>query len=295
MISVIIPVYNGKDFIERAIQSVIMQTYTDWELIVIDDCSTDNTYDIIKKYESPKIHILRNEENKGVGITRKVALDTAKGEFVTFLDADDYLKPDYLNMNILLQKQQNADVVYTSFTIFYPEANKEQVIKCGEYCLSETATPQMYFNQQTKFLTGKLFRRSLCETVNWSDKRVGEDVQTLFFLMYNADVVRTTDYSGYVHIFREGSLLANADTFLCCCGSTLSETEMVEFLYKKQDKVMLKYVATNAYNNFKMIQKLIRKKQFTKESMKKYNSWWVELKKWFNDPENKEILKIIDE
>lgn len=99
MISVIIPYFNRLNKIKKAIDSVFNQTYTDWELILIDDCSLDDTSDITSILQGPDLqHVLhiKNEFNKGPGYSRNRGIDSSKGEFLVFLDSDDELKPEFL-------------------------------------------------------------------------------------------------------------------------------------------------------------------------------------------------------
>ncbi len=94
-ISVIIPVYNTEKYIKRCIESVLRQSYNNFELILIDDGSTDNSLDICKQYKSDKTHIISNK-NQGVSITRNIGIEHAKGDFITFIDSDDWVLPNYL-------------------------------------------------------------------------------------------------------------------------------------------------------------------------------------------------------
>lgn len=107
-VSVIMPVYNGANFIEQAIESVLRQS-VDLELIVINDCSTDNTLDILKKYEGyPNIAVVTNEKNLGVADSRNKGVKLAKGQYVAFLDADDYWMDDKLNKQFALMEEKKA-------------------------------------------------------------------------------------------------------------------------------------------------------------------------------------------
>ncbi len=100
MISIVMPTYNRGYTIERAIESVRKQSYVDWELIIIDDASTDNTRQLLQKYISPKIHYYVNEVNEGANLSRNRGVEHAKGEFLTFLDSDNYWPNDKLEVQI---------------------------------------------------------------------------------------------------------------------------------------------------------------------------------------------------
>lgn len=103
LISIIMPAYNVSAFIEDSIDSVLNQTYTNWELIVVDDGSTDQTLSILKKY-SGLVTVLQHPcgVNRGVSLSRKLGIDHAKGKYIAFLDADDFFEPDKIEIQVEL-------------------------------------------------------------------------------------------------------------------------------------------------------------------------------------------------
>ena len=94
LVSIIMPSWNTDKFIRESIQSVINQTYVNWELIIVDDCSTDSTEDIISEFEDKRIKFFKNEKNCGAAISRNKALREAKGKWIAFLDSDDLWVPN---------------------------------------------------------------------------------------------------------------------------------------------------------------------------------------------------------
>lgn len=99
MISVIMPVYNVEKYVGESIQSVVNQTYPDWELIVVNDGSTDNTISAVTGFDDKRIKII-NQENQGVSVARNVGIDSAQGEFIAFLDGDDIYEPNFLEIMV---------------------------------------------------------------------------------------------------------------------------------------------------------------------------------------------------
>ena len=89
LVSIIMPSYNTGKFIKETIMSVITQTYTNWELIIVDDCSSDNTDEIVKSIKDSRIKYLKNEVNSGAAVSRNKALKEVKGRWIAFLDSDD--------------------------------------------------------------------------------------------------------------------------------------------------------------------------------------------------------------
>ena len=102
LVSIIMPSYNTGKFIEETINSVINQTYNNWELIIVDDCSNDNTDEIVKSIKDSRIVYLKNEKNSGAAVSRNKALKEAKGRWIAFLDSDDLWKREKLEKQINL-------------------------------------------------------------------------------------------------------------------------------------------------------------------------------------------------
>ncbi|HEX9980439.1 MAG TPA: glycosyltransferase family A protein, partial [Flavobacterium sp.] len=119
--SVIIPLYNKENFIGKTIESVLAQTFADFEIIIVDDCSTDNSLAKAKEYISEKIRIVHHESNKGLSASRNTGIKNAATEFITFLDADDLWKPTFLEkIRELTLKFPQADLFATSYMELYP-------------------------------------------------------------------------------------------------------------------------------------------------------------------------------
>lgn len=116
LVSIIMPSYNTAKFIGETIESVLKQTYQSWELIIVDDCSTDNTDEVVKKYLSDgRIKYLKNEKNSGAALTRNYALREAKGRWIAFLDSDDLWKEDKLEKQIAFMEDNGYSFSYTNY------------------------------------------------------------------------------------------------------------------------------------------------------------------------------------
>lgn len=155
MVSIIMPAYQAERYIEEAIQSVLSQTCSDWELIVIDDCSSDNTEQIVKNYtkKNPKIHYYRNEINLGAAETRNFGVSVAAGEWIAYLDSDDCWHPEKLQRQLETAEKKQAELLFTGSAFFdgesrplnsylpapekvsYRELLKQNVISCSSVLL----------------------------------------------------------------------------------------------------------------------------------------------------------------
>ncbi len=123
MISVIIPAYNVEDYIHVCLNSVLSQTYQDFEIICIDDCSTDSTAEILEYFahKDSRIRVLKNDSNRGPGYSRNRGLDEAKGKYISFLDGDDWLSPKSFELLIEKAEKDNLDVLMFKNVVYYEE------------------------------------------------------------------------------------------------------------------------------------------------------------------------------
>ncbi|WP_026451803.1 glycosyltransferase family 2 protein [Aequorivita capsosiphonis] len=117
LISVLMPVYNSSKFISEAIESVLLQTYTNWELIIVDDASTDRSSEIIETLSAshPRIIFIKLVANKGPGFCRNKATEIAKGDYIAFLDSDDLWSPNKLEVQLDFMIENNCAVSFTSY------------------------------------------------------------------------------------------------------------------------------------------------------------------------------------
>lgn len=115
LVSIIMPSWNTERFIAEAIQSVIDQTYQNWELLIVDDCSTDNTDEVVASFKDDRIKYFHNEKNSGAALTRNRAMREARGEWIAFLDSDDLWMPEKLEKQIAFMKDNGYTLSYTEY------------------------------------------------------------------------------------------------------------------------------------------------------------------------------------
>ena len=115
LISIIMAAYNTEKTVEQAINSVTSQTYTNFELLVVNDCSKDRTVELVKDIvaKDSRVRLISNVKNSGVSYTRKHGLEEAKGDWIAILDSDDAWEPEKLEKQIVLQRRTNADLLFT--------------------------------------------------------------------------------------------------------------------------------------------------------------------------------------
>lgn len=130
LISIITPAFNSQDYISQTIDSVIAQTYTNWEMIIVNDMSTDNTLEIINRYiqKDNRVKLINLTENSGAAIARNKALEHATGRFIAFLDSDDMWKKDKLKVQIEFMLKFNYGFTFTSYEYVKDANNKSEKI-----------------------------------------------------------------------------------------------------------------------------------------------------------------------
>lgn len=173
-VSVIMPAYNAERFIGQAIESVISQTFKDWELIIVDDCSTDATATIVQEMAASDARILhvQNKCNRGVARTRNRGIDVCRGEFIAMLDSDDYWEPEKLGKQLDLVSSERADIAYCSYAIVDEQGNK----RASDFIVPSISTFESTLIQSTMSCSTVLIRRSSLGALRFSDKVYHEDL-----------------------------------------------------------------------------------------------------------------------
>ena len=115
LVSIITPSYNTARFIAETIKCVLAQTYPNWEMIIVDDCSTDDTDAVVGSFTDPRIRYLKNEKNSGAAVSRNRALREAKGKWIAFLDSDDLWEPEKLEKQISFMERNGYHFSYTLY------------------------------------------------------------------------------------------------------------------------------------------------------------------------------------
>lgn len=139
LVSIIMPSYNTGIYIKDSIKTILHQTYTNWELIIVDDCSTDNTDQIVGMFlKDKRIKYLKNKKNEGAAISRNKALKQAKGEWIAFLDSDDLWEPKKLEKQIKFMNKNKYLFSYTKYKLIDKNGNDLKIEISGPKKITET-------------------------------------------------------------------------------------------------------------------------------------------------------------
>ncbi len=163
LVSIVVPVYNAEKYIEKTIQMVKEQTYTEWELLLVDDCSKDSSVEKIKPFLSDRIHLIRQEVNGGAAQARNTGIDYMKGRYLAFLDADDVWKKEKLEKELAFMKEKDCAFCFTSYEFGDEEANGTgKIVKVPETLNFKQALPRtVIFTTTVLFDTKKIDKKLL--------------------------------------------------------------------------------------------------------------------------------------
>lgn len=177
------PSYNSERFISESISSVINQTYTDWELIVVDDGSIDNSVDAIKSFNDNRIKLLVNDKNRGIAYSRNRALREAKGKYIAFLDSDDIWLPTKLESQINFMINNNYKFSYSKY-----EKIDEEGRPIGKICTGpKVVTKRKMFHFCYPGCLTVMYDRELCSDLQIYEIKINTDYAIWLILCKKAN------------------------------------------------------------------------------------------------------------
>ena len=181
LVSIIMPSYNTAEYITESINSVIAQTYTNWELIIVDDCSTDNTDAVVSTFDDNRIIYLKNDKNSGAAVSRNRAIMEAKGKWIAFLDSDDLWMPEKLEKQVCFMEENDYHFSYTNYLEINQEGKETGVLVTGPKKITKTGM----FN----------YCWPGCLTVMYDQNAVGK--------IQIADIKKNNDYAMWLKVCRK--------------------------------------------------------------------------------------------
>lgn len=186
LVSVITPVYNAEKFLENTLFSVINQTYRNIEIILVDDCSKDNSAEIINRYTSEQIKIVYylQDMNKGAGAARNKALELAKGQYVAFLDSDDVWLPQKIERQIVIMKEKETGFSYAAIEMIDEDGKQ---IKPKRH-IKEVCDYNYLLHNTIIATSSVVIDRSILGDFRMPLRRGGQDYATWLMLLRNGEV-----------------------------------------------------------------------------------------------------------
>ena len=266
LISVIVPVYNAEKYLQKCLDSILEQTYQNLEIIIVNDGSTDNSGQICHEYEQKDSRIIYMEkENGGVSDTRNTGLDRMTGSYVTFVDSDDWLEPNYVQFLYEKLIEHQADIVvgnYTRFNeansvfYFHTSADYYEKVYDNTSIISCLYDSKELLNSALIVAWGKIYKKEIMANFRFPIDRIGEDALFNLKALLDSKKVVYVNKSAYIYRVREGSLsntwsdkwirdaiyiIEERLSLLASLGYPLSE-------HRRAYKMSLDYISSEAYN-----------------------------------------------
>lgn len=230
-VSVIMSCYNAEKTLARAITSVLNNDYENIELVIIDDCSTDNSLAIALTFNDNRIHIIQHKENLGAGVSRKDGIESSTGDYICFCDSDDELLPSHINNLVNFSIEYSADIVTSGYTVVDGETGKQKEERKADktYVLEDKSKYTVLKADILRFLNPSLIKRELWSQVTYSTRRYIEDSPTLIKLLWYANRRVVVPQSTYLYYQNKGSLTHTKDSFKDLLYQTLCVIDTYNF------------------------------------------------------------------
>ena len=217
-ISLIIPVYNVREYIEQCLDSVIAQDYENFEILLVDDGSTDGSEAVCDSYadKDPRIKVFHTEK-KGLSCARNIALDAAQGEYISFLDSDDWMEPGLFRKFTEYTEKYDQDIIVFRYTFDYRDCVKDPFRKSDNdgsiRILKDKDILPAYLTEYyiKNVVWNKIYRKNCFSGIRFPEGRIYEDISVMYRVLENVDtLVCAPDYL-YHYRQRPGSLTSNND------------------------------------------------------------------------------------
>lgn len=221
-VSVILPVYGVAAYIEKCVQSLLNQTLQEMEFLFVDDYGPDNSIELLKQMiaghpREKQFRILTPEHNMGAGMARNFAIPEAKGEYIAFVDSDDWIEPEMFETLYTAAKAQNADLCYSQEYKDYEDHSAETailrnpIVEPGEFSYEKKA---FFLTHYVSYFTSFIFKRSFIEhrDIRFPEDRSADDSFFLACALMTAESIARVDTPFYHYLIRPGSVCTTKDS-----------------------------------------------------------------------------------
>ncbi len=187
-VSVIVPVYNTEKYLKNCIDSLLKQNFEDYEIIVINDLSPGNAEEIIKSYNDKKIVYIKNKTNKGIGYNRNLGVKEAKGEYVCFIDSDDYVKEDFISKMYNYSKENNLDLCVCDYVNVDEKGNTLEEFNLSNFGITNYEENNKILCEINLGPCNKLFKKDILikNKIEFSEKLKYEDLSFVALSIKNS-------------------------------------------------------------------------------------------------------------
>jgi len=205
-ISVIVAVYNTEKYVEKCINSLLNQTYKNLEIIIIEDCSTDNSKTILKQYENKEnIKIIYNKVNKGLSYSRNIGLKQSTGDYVGYIDSDDYVDLNYYEKLMNSIRENNSDIAICDMKIVYEFKDNNEII-ARSFNNDKITKLDAINNGYAASACNKLFKKDLINNYKFDEGKINEDIAVIIPTIVKANKISYAPDCYYNYVQRLGSI-----------------------------------------------------------------------------------------
>lgn len=268
-VSIIIPAYNIAPYLERCLESVRRQTYEKLQIMIIDDGSIDQTGKIADSYaeKDKRFHVI-HKENRGVSAARKTGLEQAVGEYIGFVDGDDYIEPEMYEKLVDLAIEYDADIVHCGYQMVFPN-RVDLYYGTKQLKVQDTYTGVRDLLEGTQIepgLVNKIYRHKLFKDIEYDENIViNEDLLLNYFLFHRSKKAVYTDVPYYHYMIRKNS----ASTSDWNEHKLLDPLCVLERMYKQENNGELKRIICNRYI-YQLVKLIIFQSDKQKFELQKY-------------------------
>ena len=287
LVTVIVPCYNVEKYVDKCLNSIINQTYKNLEIILVEDCSTDKTYECIKDYpkKDKRIRIIKNKKNSGLSYSRNAGIKSSKGKYISFIDSDDYITDNFYENMLNTIKKENADIAICDIKTVYEDTNYIQISPCFSndlFCLENVINSGLAASACNKLFKKELISKNLFEV-----GKVNEDIAVVIPALVNAKKIAYAKDAYYFYIQHAGSIQNSSFSdkrFDIFAGVETTLERIKDCNNYETLKEHLVYNQLITLFLFVIIKEKSKKKR--KNIIKKYH----ELAKQYNIEQNKDLL-----
>lgn len=205
LVSIIMPAFNAEKFIMHSIESVLKQSHTNFELIVVDDHSSDRTVEVVRSVNDPRIKLVELKKNVGTGDARNCGLRATQGQYISFIDADDVWLPNKLELQLLHMQKTNAPISHTSYAFI----NEKGSDIAGYVQASESVHLDLYMKNTEIGLSTAMVNRKLVGDFAFNPMRLRQDTRLWIDLMMRGFCSHGLDKPLVKYRIREGQISGN--------------------------------------------------------------------------------------
>ena len=212
LISIVVPVYNVKQYLEKCIDSILNQTYNNFELILVDDGSKDGSEKICDRYlkKDKRVSVI-HKKNGGLSSARNVAIEASKGKYITFIDSDDYVSNIFIETLYKTATKTKADLVISGLKNYYEDdiVIEDDISKNNCEVISKEETYERMFLQKGIDVnaTAKLYLTSLFDEIRYPEGKLYEDIQIIDKIIEKTKKIAVISYRGYYYLQRRNSIM----------------------------------------------------------------------------------------